>query len=167
MFLGHRLNWQTYINYIRDKSMSSMRILSCLRKTWWGADSSPLLHLYISLIRSKIEYGRFLISPSAKTHLDKLQKVQNIAIRIAMGYRVSTPINVMTAKSKIPYVNIRMKELDNKYIIRCLSIDNNRIIKNSRYDIMILIYDFNYTLLALINILILLVVINFLCTNQV
>ena len=43
MCLDRRLNWQMHINYIRNKSMSSMRILSCLRKTWWSADPSSLL----------------------------------------------------------------------------------------------------------------------------
>ena len=118
MYLDRNLTWKKHIDYICDKSFGAMRILSCLRSTWWGADPSSLLHLYKALIRSRIEYGGFLISPCSNSIFEKLQKVQN------------TANNVMVAESKIPYLKIRMKELCCKYIVKSLSINDNLLIKN-------------------------------------
>ncbi|OXU17755.1 hypothetical protein TSAR_011479, partial [Trichomalopsis sarcophagae] len=125
MYLDRRLNWKKHSEYVTDKCTSAMKILSCLRRTWWGADSSALLHLYIALIRSRIEYGWFLLSPCSISDIKKLQRLQNTAIRIALIYRMSTPNYVMAAESKILYLNIRMKELECKYILKCLSNENN------------------------------------------
>ena len=130
MYLDRRLNWQTHINNIVNKCKSSMRILSCLRTTWWGADPRSLRQLYIALIRSRIEYGGFLISPYSPSVFHKLNKVQNLAIRIALGYRNSSPINVMLGESKIPSLDLRLKELGLKYVLKCLAVDNSPIIAN-------------------------------------
>ncbi|OXU27440.1 hypothetical protein TSAR_014465 [Trichomalopsis sarcophagae] len=43
-----------------------------------------------------------------------------------------TPINVMVAESKTPYLNIRMKELGCKYILKCLSNAKNLVINLER-----------------------------------
>ena len=130
MYLDRCLNWQTHINNIVNKCKSSMRILSCLRSTWWGAEPRSLRQLYIALIRSRIEYGGFLISPYSHKVFQKLNKVQNLAIRIALGYRNSSPINVMLGKSKIPSLDLRLKELGLKYVLKCLAVNNSTIIKN-------------------------------------
>ena len=107
-----------------------MRILSCLRSTWWGANPRSLLQLYIALIRSRIEYGGFLILPCSDKSFGQLIKIQNTALRIAMGYRSSTPINVMLGESKIPMLDIRLRELSLKYVLKCLSYENNLVITN-------------------------------------
>lgn len=128
MYLDRRLNWSKHINYTVDKCKSAMRILSCLRRTWWGADPRTLLMLYKSLVRSRLEYGGFLISPCDEKFFYKLQKVQNVGLRISLGYRNSTPINVMSAEAKIPLLKYRFKELGLKYVLRCMSFENHLLL---------------------------------------
>ena len=130
MYLDRKLNWQVHINNLINKCDLPLRILSCMRGNWWGADPKILLMLYKSLVRSKLEYCAFLISPSTDSYFEKLQKIQNKALRLALGYRNSTPINVMHAESKVPLLVYRFKYLGYKYVLKCLSFLNNRFIEN-------------------------------------
>jgi hypothetical protein len=56
-----------------------------LKGTDFGTDKNSLLLLYTSLIRSKIDYGAQVYSCAKKTHLNKLDTVQNTALRLALG----------------------------------------------------------------------------------
>lgn len=57
--------------------------------------------IYRSYVRSILEYGLFVYYPRDGRGREKLENIQNKGIRIAMGYRNSTPINVMLAEAKI------------------------------------------------------------------
>ena len=74
------------------------------------------------MIRSKIEYAGFLISPCKEKLFYDLQKIQNLAIRLALGCMPSTPINVLHAESKIPLLEYRFELLCFRYLIRNLAI---------------------------------------------
>jgi len=56
---------------------------SCIRDTWWGADPTTML-LYKTLIRSRIEYGDYFVSPCKSNLFYRLEK----CLRMAMGYRI-------------------------------------------------------------------------------
>lgn len=88
-------------------------ILRRLSGVWWGSDPNIIIMLYKSLIRSKLEYGGFLIFSCKGALFYELQKIQNKCFRIALGYQNTTPINVMTAESKIPYLKFRFEFLAN------------------------------------------------------
>jgi hypothetical protein len=68
-----------------------MKIVNCVKHTWWGADPVILMRLYKALVRSKMDYGRFLFHKLKETELQKLEKIQHRAIRETLGYRGSTP----------------------------------------------------------------------------
>lgn len=48
-----------------------------------------------------MEYDLFVFYPRAGKGREVLKKLQNKGVRIALGYRNSTPINVMTAEAKV------------------------------------------------------------------
>ncbi|KAL7296758.1 hypothetical protein TKK_0010168 [Trichogramma kaykai] len=130
MILDSHLKWNHHTENLVVRCKNSLKILCFLRFTWWGANPETLLTLYKSLIRSKIDYGGFLMFPSDSKIIDKLQKVQNIGIRLAMGYRNSSPINVMTTESKIPYLKCRLKLVCYKFLLRCLANDQSLLLNN-------------------------------------
>jgi len=70
------------------------------------------------------------MSPCLEKCIDKLQKIQNQALITVMGYRASTPINVIIVESKIPYLTIRFKKLGYKYMWKCFSQLNNTLLNN-------------------------------------
>ena len=60
-FLGvifdRKLSFIPPIKYLKAKCLKALNLLKVLSHTSWGADRTVLLHLYRSLIRSKLHYG--------------------------------------------------------------------------------------------------------------
>ena len=65
-----------------------------------------LLRFYKSVILAKLDYGAPFYTTACKTNLDKLNKVQNNALRIAIGARKTSPIVSLEAESHIPPLDI-------------------------------------------------------------
>ena len=67
-FLGvifdRKLSFIPHIKYVKAKCLKALNHLIVLSHTSWGADRTTLLHLYRSLIRSKLDYG-FIVYGSA------------------------------------------------------------------------------------------------------
>jgi len=63
-FLGlifdRKLTFLPHLRYLRQKCMKALNVLQVLAHAKWGSDEATLLHLYRSLIRSKLEYGLWL-----------------------------------------------------------------------------------------------------------
>lgn len=77
------------------------------------------------MIRSRIDYSSFLYDVSAKCHLDKLNKIQNQALRIIGGFIKTTPIHVMESELCVVPLYLRRKYLGYKFCLKSKSIDNN------------------------------------------
>lgn len=126
--LQSNLNWSLQINNVIAKCQNPLKILGCLRHTWWGADPTLLMRLYIALIRSRIEYGGFLLHGLTKEQSLKLERIQLKALRLALGYRTSTPTNVILAEAKLPPLSLRFKYLGRNYITRALSNSDHQVL---------------------------------------
>ena len=85
IILDKRLNWDFHIDYVIKKCEIPIRILSCIRGTWWGADSTTMLTLYKTLIRTRIEYAGYFVSPCKPNLFYRLEKVQLKCMRMAMS----------------------------------------------------------------------------------
>ena len=73
-----------------------------------------LLKLYTSTIRSVFEYSSLCIINAAETHLDKLQMVQNQALRIILGTPAYISIKDLHDCSGIKMINEHLKEFARK-----------------------------------------------------
>ena len=69
-----------------------MNLLRLLSGTTWGGTKSCLLTIYRMMIRPIIEYCFEAYLCSSKYVVNKLQKIQNIALRICCGAMRSTPV---------------------------------------------------------------------------
>lgn len=119
LILDQNLNYKHHITFIRDKCFKLLNILRYLRTTWWGGNPLVLLNLYKSLIRSTLEYGLMNIYKSNTFHyLNQIEVIQNEGIRLAFGYRRTTPINVILTESKMLYIKYRVQSLTNTYITK-------------------------------------------------
>lgn len=130
LYLDKQLNWSYQVKQIKERCLKALNIIKCLRGVHWGSDPVTLLMLYKSLIRSKMEYAGFLIAPCHSKLIESLQKVQNRALRLSLGCINSTPINVLHAEAKIPYLEFRFEYLGFRYILRNLSIRNSLVINS-------------------------------------
>ncbi|XP_066585913.1 uncharacterized protein [Prorops nasuta] len=130
-FLGiiydFQYNFKAQIDEIRRKSFNKLNLLKFISGIRWGANTSTLLTLYKSLIRSGIDYNSFIYFPKKQRDLLAIEKIQFSAIRISMGYRISTPTNILLGESKICLLQHRSKFLCNKFIAKCISINSSFI----------------------------------------
>ena len=125
--ISRDLNWGPQVRKIVSKCQNPLKILSCLRHTWWGADPALLIRLYIAIVRSRIEYASFLFCDLSRTQSLTLDRIQFKALRLAMGYRTSTPTNVILAESGQPPLSLRFRYLGRNYVTRVLSDSTHRV----------------------------------------
>ena len=75
-FLGvtiqDNLSWGAQVNKVAQACQNGMKIINCLRRTWWGADLKVLMNIYKALIRSRIEYAGFIVNPKEKKLTENL-----------------------------------------------------------------------------------------------
>ena len=65
--------------------------------------SAKMLRMfYIAYIRAKIDYGCVVYGNTNEKYLEKLEIVQNIALRLILGARNTTPILSLQSESFIP-----------------------------------------------------------------
>lgn len=57
--------------------------------------------------------------------MDKLNKIQNQALRLSIGVRISTPINSLMAETGVTPLKLRFDELSNRYAIKILSLTSS------------------------------------------
>jgi len=122
------LSGKTHFRHLIKKGSILLDILTSLAGTWWGSHPHLLLNLYRSIFRSSIEYGCQIFNfHKNKSLFIKIQRLQFRAIRIAMGYRLSTPINVMLFESREVPLKLRFNLLIRKFLIKCFSRDFNPV----------------------------------------
>jgi len=72
-FLGlifdRKLTLVPHLRYLRQKCMKAFNLLRVVAHAKWGSDEATLLHLYRSLIRSKLDYGAIVYGSARKSYL--------------------------------------------------------------------------------------------------
>lgn len=125
-FLGiivdHKLTWKNHIYSLRDRCQKDLRILTIVSACGWGADFLTLRKLYISLVRSKLDYASFLFSSSPPTYCKVLDRVQYAAARIMLGVLRCSPTDALEAEADLMPLAIRRKLLLVQYVTRVLSV---------------------------------------------
>ena len=66
-----------------------------LAGTTWGANSDILKQVYTGAVRPVVEYASTIWDTASKTNKSKLDRVQNMGLRIILGAMRSTPIQQM------------------------------------------------------------------------
>lgn len=128
MWIDRNLKWGRHINETRDKTLKFLNVFKVLAGSKWGIHPKHLRRLYISIIRSRLDYGSFLYDTSVKSHLYKLDKVQNQAMRVIGGFIRSTPTHVMESELCLQPLFIRRRYLAGKFWLRSKSVANNNTI---------------------------------------
>lgn len=121
------LSWNQYVELIIARANRALNILKSLSKISWGADPKILLMLYKSLVRSHFEYG-FLCFGSVHKLVDKLDKIQNNALRLITGAFKTTPINAMQLECNLPPIKIRLEHLKERFILKIYTNKNNTLL---------------------------------------
>ena len=121
-FLGvifdRKLSFIPHIRYIKAKCLKALNLLKVLSNTNWGADRSTLLHLYRSLIRSKLDYGSIVYGSARKSYLQMLDTVHHQGLRLALGAFRTSPVTSLYVEADEPSLHLRREKLSLQYAIR-------------------------------------------------
>jgi len=106
-FLGvvfdRKLSFIPHIKHLKDKYTKALNLLRVQAHTFWGADQETLLHLYRSLIRSKLDYGCIVYGSAHRSYLRMLDPIQNHALRLCLGaYRTSPASSLCVEANELP-----------------------------------------------------------------
>ncbi|CAB3995027.1 RNA-directed DNA polymerase from mobile element jockey, partial [Paramuricea clavata] len=81
VWISNDLSWNTHVDMVLKKANSRLYALRLLKKA--GLQASHIVQIYISFIRSRIEYASPVWSSIPKSLSDILESVQKRALRIA------------------------------------------------------------------------------------
>ena len=93
--LDTRLTWKPQIKKMERGGLQKLALMRKLARTTWGADSSILTKIYTATVRPTMEYASTTRGTAAKTNKSRLDKVQNMALRVILGAMKSTTVHVM------------------------------------------------------------------------
>ena len=118
-FLGvifyQKLNFSEHIKEIStraQKRLNLLKLLSSKRKL----DPYTGINLYKMYIRPLFEYGSIAFLTSSNTNINKLQKLQNSAIRSACYLPIYINKSILHSVAQIPTVSQRLLELNTKLL---------------------------------------------------
>jgi len=114
-FLGvifdNKLTFLPHICYLKEKCAKALNLLRVVAHTSWGADQHTLLHLYRSLVRSKLDNGSVVYGSARELYLRILDPIQNHALRLCLGAFRTSPASSMCVQANEPPLYIRRKML--------------------------------------------------------
>ena len=128
-FLGvifdSRLTFAAHIDYLKAKCNKALNLLRVVAHLDWGADKTVLLRLYQALIRSKLDYGCVVYGSASKTQLEKLDVIQNQALRLALGAFRTSPVNSLHVEANETPLCLRRQKLSLQYSLKLRSNSKN------------------------------------------
>jgi hypothetical protein len=90
------LTFRNHVSNIQNTTKKRLNILKALAGRTWGQDKATISLTYNSVIRPVINYAAPIWSPTtSKTNIQKLQTVQNAALRIATGCTQATKTDLL------------------------------------------------------------------------
>ena len=95
-FLGltfdSKLTWRNHIQNIRHRMWLRINAVKAISGRHLGMQSQTLIHLYKMWIRPIAVYGAPAYYSAAKTHINRIQVIQNSALRVALRRNRKTHI---------------------------------------------------------------------------
>ena len=79
MTFDHQLTWKGHFDKLISRCNNDLNLMRMVSGTSFGADKKTLLMIYMSLIRSKLDYGCQAYMSTSPTQLARLDKIQNNA----------------------------------------------------------------------------------------
>lgn len=133
IWLDNRLNYHKQVREVNSKVSKANSLMTYLNKKSKGMElhgSHTALVLYKSLVRSITDYGSFVYYPRESYQRIKLERAQFLGIRTALGYRNSTPNNIIIAESKMRLLRDRAALLARNFLSKILIYGEEELIES-------------------------------------
>ena len=97
-----KLTFNEHSKYIKGNTNKSLNVMKSLTSTSWGKQKEPMINTFKAIVRPSLEYACTVWSPIiSETNLQKIQSVQNSALRIATGCTSNTNQNHLHIETQI------------------------------------------------------------------
>ena len=83
LLFDKKLSFIPHIKALQAKCLKALDVLKVLSNTNWEGDRS-VLHLYRSLVRSKLDYGSIVYGSARKSYLKCLDTIHHQGLRLAL-----------------------------------------------------------------------------------
>ena len=128
-FLGvtfdSKLSFLPHLKELKKRCQVSLNALKILSNPEWGGDIETLLHLYRSIVRSKLDYASPVYGSARASYLKMLDPIQNQGLRIALGAYRTSPAESLSAEANEPPLELRRKKLSLQYALKLSSTPDN------------------------------------------
>ncbi|XP_071575291.1 uncharacterized protein [Temnothorax nylanderi] len=121
VWLDNKLSFNRQVQELRGKVSRANSIIRYLCGVSKGMEVNTALMLYKSLVRSITDYGSFVFFPRQPSLQLKLERAQFMGIRTALGYRNSTPNNVIVAEAKVRHLRDRAMLLGTNFVNKAIA----------------------------------------------
>uniref|UniRef100_A0A0A9Z1X7 RNA-directed DNA polymerase from mobile element jockey n=1 Tax=Lygus hesperus TaxID=30085 RepID=A0A0A9Z1X7_LYGHE len=129
IMLDDRLRGQCHTKSVIDRCNNDVRALKSMKGSGWGNHPEVQEALYKFAILPKIFYGAHLYCWGLKANFDKLQILQNTALRQILGAVKSSPIPSLHSLTSTPYLDVQLHFETTRTWCRLIIYDTN--IRNS------------------------------------
>ena len=111
------LTFSKHANLAISKAKKRLNVLKSLAGTTWGQDKETIIITYKATIRSILEYGTQVWSPIiSDTCWERMQAVQNTALRIATGCFMMSSIPHLHRETKVMPIREHSRLLTHQYL---------------------------------------------------
>lgn len=131
IWLDNGLKYHRQIEVVRAKVNKANSIITYLARKTKGMETNTALMLYKSLVRSVTDCASFIYYPNVKNMSIKLERAQFQGVRTALGYRNSTPTNVMIAEAEIHLLKHRANFLARNFLAKVSTYGDPKFVKAS------------------------------------
>ena len=119
------LCFHKHVEALVQRATPRLNILKLLTGTSWGQQKETLVATFKSLVGSLFTYAAPIWFPNTSRHsINRLQTIQNSALRIATGCVRMTPIDHLHAEARVLRVGEHLSMLCSQYLATCLKPDH-------------------------------------------
>jgi len=111
LLLDSKLTFLPHIKMLKNKSLKALNILKCVSSTNCGGDSTVLLNLYRSSIRSKLGYGCIVYGSARPSYIKLLDTVHHQGLRLSLGAFRTSPVDSLYVEANEPSLENRRIKL--------------------------------------------------------
>jgi hypothetical protein len=127
-FLGikidRHLRFDNHIEMLSAKTNGRINILKILSHKSWRISQTALINIYKALMRSILDYSALLNNFLKIKLTQKIQIIQNTALRIILKKGRDTSIKMLHQLANIDLIKDRMQKLCKAYFVKCIANEN-------------------------------------------
>ena len=112
VILDRNLHFGDHVDHLVEKTQEKLKMIGAVANTEGSWKKEYLIRIFTAFVNSAAEYGGFAGMPSAaKSHIERLEKAQNKALRLVTGQYMETPVVALRKECGLLNVSTQINRL--------------------------------------------------------